>query len=156
MMRTLITISLAVFLAGCTRSQRAQVVLTGTTYTNQVRMQAGDSFEFHLPSGKTVAVWCVRPKTHWIFGAERTDAKSGLKTFWGERPFKKPGEVLQKIGTNCYAVVGWKSYITQFASLVEGDTARHYELLADGLRFSIVEDLKATNSLPVTIQVRRQ
>jgi hypothetical protein len=84
---------------------------------------------------------------------QQTDSKSGLETFWGEAPFRKPKEILVKAGTNnCYDVVGWKSYIRPGLITHVGDTARQYELVADGYLFLIVEDLRETNCLPVTIR----
>jgi hypothetical protein len=37
-----------------------------------------------------------------------------------------------------------------------GDTAKEYELLADDYHFLIVEDLRATNCLPVTVRVAKE
>jgi hypothetical protein len=119
--------------------------------TNQLQMQPGDSCLFHLPSGDTVAVWCEHPRSVWGT-AKPTDSKSGLVTVWGEVPFRKPKEILVKVGTNNhYAVTGWKSYIAPGMVTVMGYTQRRYELLAGNQRFLIIEDLQATNCLPVTI-----
>jgi hypothetical protein len=156
MLRAFLIALLTVAIVGCRQSQRTQVVLTSTPLTNQLRMQPDDSWEVRLPSGRTVAVWCVRPRS--LLGhAEPTDSKSGLKTVWGEVPFRKPKEILAKAGTNShYAVVGWKSYISPGMVLVNGYATREYDLLADNCRLHIVEDSKATNCLPVTIRVARE
>src|ERR1035438_1652610 len=108
MPRTLIIVLLAAALVGCRQSQRTEVVLTSAMLTNQLQMHSGDSCLFHLPSGDTVAVWCEHPGS--FFGtAKPTDSKSGLVTVWGEVPFRKPREILVKVGTNNhYAVAGWK------------------------------------------------
>jgi hypothetical protein len=157
MLRALIMTVLAVAGIGCEQSQRTQVALTGTPFTNQLQMHVGDSCQYQLPSGKTVAVWCVRPRS--LFGhPEQTDSKSGLKTVWGEAPFRKPKEILVKVGTNNnhYAVAGWKSYIVPSPVTINGDTSREYVLLADGYSIVIGEDLSAANCLPVTIRVEHQ
>jgi len=151
MLRAILIMLLALALVGCRRSQRTEVVLTGTMLTNQLQMQSGDSCLFKLPSGDTVAVWCERPRTRWGT-AEPADSKSGLLTVWGQVPFRKPKEILVKVGTNNhYAVVGWKSYITPSTVTVLGSIERRYELQAAGQHFLIIEDLQATNCLPVRI-----
>jgi hypothetical protein len=87
--------------------------------------------------------------------AEQT-TKSGLKTGWGERPFKRPKPLEQKVGPNSYVSAGWQSYTVQGAVTTVGDSTTEYELFVGDLRLSIVEDLKATGSLPVTMNVRRK
>ena len=163
MLRALLITLLAVALVGCRPSHRTEVVLTSTTLTNRLQMQSGDSCLFKLPSGNTVAVWCERPRSFLgtaqpIFGtAQPTDAKSGLLTAWGRIPFRKPEEILVKVGTNNqYAVAGWRSYITPSMVTVMGSMERRYELQADSHRFLIIEDLQATNCLPVTIITVKQ
>jgi hypothetical protein len=151
MFRALFTTLLAGTLVGCGQSPRTQVNLTGTLTTNQFEMHPGDCCVFRLPSGNTVAVWCVRPRSFWG-GAEKTDSKSGLETVWGEVPFRRPKEILAKAGSNNhYAVVGWKSYIAPSMISIMGDTARQYGFSVDGHYLLITEDLRATNCLPVTI-----
>jgi hypothetical protein len=114
-------------------------------------MHSGDSCLFKLPSGDTVAVWCERPRT-FLGTAKPADSKSGLVTVWGEVPFRKPKEILVKVGTNShYAVAGWKSYITPSMVTVIGSIERRYELQAASQHFLISEDLQATNCLPVKI-----
>jgi hypothetical protein len=116
-------------------------------------MEPGDSCLFQLPGGDTVAVWCERPRSFWST-PKHTDSKSGLVTVWGEVPFRKPKEILVKVGTNShYAVAGWKSYITPSMVTVMGATTRRYQLMAGDYSFLITEDLRATNCLPVTIRV---
>ena len=151
MLRALLITFLAVALVGCRQPQSSEVVLTGAMLTNQLKMQPGDSCVFKLPSGDTVAVWCERSRTSWGT-AEPTDSKSGLLTVWGEIPFRKPKEILVKVGTNNhYAVAGWKSYITPGMVTVMGSIERRYELQAASQHFLIMEDLQATNCLPVRI-----
>jgi hypothetical protein len=150
MLRAILITLLAVVLVGCRQPQRTQVVLTGTMLTNQPQMQSGDSVLFKLSSGDTVAVWCERPRSFW--GNAKPDSKSGLVTVWGDVPFRKPKEILVKVGTNNhYAVVGWKSYITPSTVTVMGSVERCYELQAASQHFLIIEDLQATNCLPVRI-----
>ena len=153
MLRVLFITMLAAAVGGCSQSQRNQVTLTSTPFTNQLQMHSGDSCQFQLPSGRTVAVWCVRPKSFWGHPLP-TDSKSGLETVWGEVPFRKPKEILIKVGTNNhYAVVGWKTYIAPSPVTIMGDTARQYYLLANNYHFLVTEDSRATNCLPVTIRV---
>jgi hypothetical protein len=151
MLRAFLMTLLVVALIGCKQSQRTQVVLTSTMLTNQLQMKSGDSCLFKLPSGDTVAVWCERPRTFWGT-AKPTDSRSGLLTVWGEVPFRKPKEILVKVGTNNhYAVAGWKSYITPGMVTVMGSIERRYDLQAASQHFLIIEDLQATNCLPVRI-----
>ena len=155
MVRALLITVLAAGVVGCGRSHRTEVALTSSLYTNQLRMHAGDSCEFHLPSGRKVAIWCGHPMSFWRF-VEQTDSKCGLETFWSEVPFVKPKEILVKAGTNnSYAVASWRSYIAPSFVTLAGDSARQYELFAEGYLFQIVEDLKETNCLPVAIRVAR-
>jgi len=156
MHRALFMTLLAVALVGCKQSQRTKVALTSAPFTNQLQMQSGDSCLFQLPSGDTVAVWCERPRSFWGT-PKHTDSKSGLVTVWGEVPFRKPKEILVKVGTNDhYAVAGWKSYIRPSMVTVMGDLTRQYQLMAGNHHFLITEDLRATNRLPVTIRVAQE
>ena len=152
MLRALLTTLLAVALMGCRQSQRTEVVLTSGLHTNQLQMQSGDSCLFKLPSGDTVAVWCERPRSV-LATARPAESKSGLLTVWGEAPFTKPKEILVKVGTNNnhYAVAGWKSYITPSMVTVMGSIERRYYLQAGSYQFLVIEDLQATNCLPVTL-----
>ncbi len=151
MLRGILIALLVAALVGCKQSQRTEVVLTSTILTNQLQMQWGDSCVFKLPSGDTVAVWCERPQTLWRT-AEPTDSMSGLQTAWGEVPFRKPQEILVKAGTNNhYAVAGWRSYVRPGMVTVMGSIERRYELRAEGYLFLVIEDLRPTNCLPVTI-----
>lgn len=156
MLRILLTTLLSVALVGCRQSQRTEVALTSAPFTNQLQMHSGDSCLFRLPSGDTVAVWCDRPRS-FLGTATRTDSKSGLVTVWGEASFKKPKEILVKVGTNNhYAVAGWKSYIAPSMVTVMGDITREYQLKAGDHHFLITEDLRVTNCLPVTIRVKQE
>ena len=156
MYRVLFVTFLAAALVGCGESQRIKLALTSASVTNQIQMRPGDSFLFQLPSGDTVAVWCERPHSFWGT-ARQTDSKSGLETVWGEVPFKKPKEILVKVGTNNhYAGVGWRSYIAPSMVTIIGDLSRQYELVADKHHFLITEDLRPTNCLPVTIRVAQE
>jgi hypothetical protein len=115
-------------------------------------MQEGDVYEFQLPDAKTVAVWCEKPAFGML--AEQT-TKSGLKTAWGERAFKRPESVKRQVGPNSYESAGWNSYIVQGVVRTIGGTSTEYELFIGRFRFSIIEDLRATGSLPVTILITR-
>jgi hypothetical protein len=48
---------------------------------------------------------------------------------------------------------GWDSYIRQGSVITTGSETSEYILFVDHWKFSIIEDLKATSSLPVTIKV---
>lgn len=129
-----------------------QIASSDIPYAEQFKMRQGDAFVFHLPEGKTIAVWCERPPSMMML-AEQTTA-SGLKTAWGERPFVRPEPLEKQIGPNSYESAGWKSYISQGAVTTStGTMTSEYVLYVDDLQFSIIEDLKATNSLPVTIRI---
>ena len=128
------------------------VAVSGIPFERQFQMREGDADQFQLPGGKTVAVWCERPPDMMML-AEQTTA-SGLKTAWGERPFVRPEPLEKQIGPNSYESAGWKSYILQGAVTTSSRAmTSEYVLYVDDLQFSIIEDLKATNSLPVTIRI---
>jgi len=145
---------LAALLTGCSSPQHVQVTASDIPFSKQLQMHQGSACVFQLPDGKKVAVWCERPDFGMMAGEQTT--KSGLKTAWGERPFKRPEPLQQQIGPNSYTYAGWKSYIEQGAVTTTGDETSEYELFVGDLRFSITEDLRATNSLPVTIKITRK
>ena len=154
MPRVFLIVFLAVLLAGCSPSQRIQITSSDVPYSKQFQMREHDAYVFQLPDGKTVAVWCERPEFGFMAAEQAT--KSGLKTAWGERPFKRPKPLQKQVGPNSYESAGWQSYITQGSVTTTGDDTSEYELFVGDLRFSIVEDLQATGSLPVTINVTRK
>ena len=139
---------------GCSPSQREQVAASAIPFTKQVQMLKGDAYEFQLPNGKMVAVWCEQPEFGMMLGEQTT--RSGLKTAWGERAFKHPEPLRRQIGPNSYESAGWKSYIVQGAVTTTGDRTSEYELFVSDLRFAIIEDLRATEALPVTIKITRK
>jgi len=145
---------LAAFVAGCSRTNQVPVTAAAIPFTTQLLMKKGDAYEFGLPDGKTVAVWCERPG-FGVMLAEQT-TKSGLKTAWGERAYKRPQLLMRQTAQNTYESAGWKSHIVQGAVRTAGDETTEYELFVGDLRFSIIEDLRATESLPVTIRVTRK
>ena len=154
MMRFLSITLLVALLVGCSSPQRVQVGSSDIPFTKQFQMHKGNAYEFHLPDGKTVAVWCEQPDFVMTLGEQTT--KSGLKTAWGERAFKQPEPLRQQIGPNTCASAGWKSYIVQGAVTTTGDRTSEYELFIGDLRFTIAEDLRATDALPVTIRITRK
>lgn len=147
----LLMVLLTALFVGCTHAQRVQVNAASIPFTQQLRMHKGDAYEFQLSGGKTVAVWCEQPQFGMMLGEQTT--KSGLKTAWGERPFKRPESLMRQIGPNTYESAGWKSYIVQGAVMTSGDRTSEYELFVGDLRFAIIEDLRATDALPVTIKI---
>jgi len=154
MSRTFIVAACVPLLVGCSNSQRIQVASSDIPYSKQFTMQSGDALVFQLPDGKSVAVWCEKPK-FGVMAAEQT-TMSGLKTAWGERPFKRPEPLRQQVGPDTYVSAGWQSYIEQGSVTTIGDSTSEYELFVGDLRISIVEDLKATGSLPVTINFTKR
>src|SRR5262249_47464578 len=152
MPRLLFITFLVVLIAGCSRSQRVPVVASAIPFTKQLQMKKGDAYEFQLPDGKSVAVWCEQPGM--MFGEQTT--KSGLKTAWGERAFRRPESLMRQTSPNTYESAGWKSYIAQGAVVTSGDRTTEYELFVGDLRFAIIEDLRATDALPVTIKITRK
>lgn len=154
MPRLLLIALLTTLLIGCSHSQRVQVSASAIPFTQQLQMHKGDAYEFQLPDGKTVAVWCKRPEFGEMLGEQTT--KSGLKTAWGERAFRQPEPLMRQTGPNTYESAGWKSYIVQGAVVTSGDRTSEYELFVGDLRFAIIEDLRATDALPVTIKITRK
>jgi hypothetical protein len=151
-------IILAAALCGCVQSRHIGtstsanlIKITGSAvpFEQQFEFREGDSYEFELPNGQTVAVWCERAAFQM---AEQTTA-SGLKTAWGERPFKRPEPKLERIGPNSYALSGWQSYISQGAVTTHGSETSEYELFIDEWRFAITESLRPTGKLPVVIRI---
>ena len=121
-------------------------------YEKQFTLEAGDALRFELPDGKVVAVWCEGGvKNRWA--AEQTTA-SGLKTSWGEQPFKhvrykrvrEPGGGITSGETDSYIKQGGVTTSTR-------DETSTYQLFVGELEFSIIEDLRAKEKLPVTIRV---
>jgi hypothetical protein len=154
MTRLLLIALLTTLFVGCSRSQRVQVEATAIPFTQQLQMHKGDAYEFQLPDGKTVAVWCEQPGSDMMLAEQTT--KSGLKTEWGERAFRRPELLMQQTGPNSCKSADWKSYIVQGSVVTSGDRTSEYELFVGDLRFAIIEDLRATAALPVTIKVTRK
>jgi hypothetical protein len=127
------------------------IIVAALPFERQFQMHERDAHEFRLPDGKIVAVWCERPPIAFALGEQTT--ASGLKTAWGERPFKRPEPIHEQIAPNSYRLSGWRSYISQGAVTTYGDLTTEYVLYAGDCKFSIIEDLRATGSLPVTIRV---
>ena len=149
-----ITLSLfAVLVAGCAPSRPSSLVAVSTIpFERHLQMREDDAYQFQLPGGKTVAVWCERPPAMMMMGEQTT--ASGLKTAWGERPFVRPESLEKQVGPNSYELAGWKSYISQGAVTTDtGAMTSEYVLYVADLQFSIIEDLKTTNALPVTIRI---
>src|SRR5690348_14294099 len=119
MPRRMFIVFLVTLCAGCSHPQRVQVTASAIPYTNQFQMQKGDAYEFQLPDGKTVAVWCEQPEFGMVLGEQTT--RSGLKTVWGERALKQPESLMRQIGPNSYRSAGWKSYIAQGTVTTIGD-----------------------------------
>lgn len=130
------------------------VKVSAIPFERQLQMREGDALEFELPDGKTVAVWCERQPSGFTLGEQTT--ASGLKTAWGERSFKRPEVVREQISPNSYRLAGWKSYISQGAVTTAGDQTTEYVLYVGDLQFSIIENLRGTPSLPVTIRITRK
>jgi len=151
---------ITMLLAGCAHSRHAsdvasqrivKVAVSAIPFERTFHMHEGDAYEFKLPDGKTVAVWCERPAA-WFPAGEQTTA-SGLKTVWGERSFRQPELLHEQIGKNSYGVVGWQSYISQGGVTTVLDKTTEYRLYVSNWRFSILENLAETSSLPVTITI---
>jgi hypothetical protein len=145
---------LTAVLGGCSLPHRVKLTAADIPYSKQVQMKKGESYEFQLPDGKMVAVWCERPKAGTTPGEQTTG--SGLKTAWGEHPFKQPEPMMQKAGSNSWVMAGWKTYIVPGAVTAGGEGKSEYELFVDDLRFRVAEDLGATNGLPVTFKIGRK
>jgi hypothetical protein len=152
-----ITVSiLVVLIAGCAPSRPAPLIaVPAIPFERQFQMREGDAYQFQLAGGKTIAVWCERPPDTMMLAEQRT--ASGLKTAWGERPFVQPEPLQKQIGPNSYELAGWKSYISQGAVTTSTRSmTSEYVLYVDDMQFSIIEDLKATNALPVTIRITKK
>jgi len=134
-----------------TQPQRSPVIklsVNDIPYSSEVTMKKGDAVSYQLPSGKVVAVWCHKSAE---LGEQRT--ASGLKTVWGEKPFKQPDIRWKHLANGSEQAAGWDSYIRQGSVITRGDETSEYILYVDQWQFSIIEDLRAKPSLPVTIKV---
>ena len=120
-------------------------------FEKKLVMEAGDAFQFELPNGKIVAVWCGAAKN---FMAAEQATSSGLKTSWGEQPFKHVRYKRVPRPDGGHVLGEADSYIKQGPVVTSGaDATSTYKLFVGQWEFDIVEDLKAKNSLPVTIRV---
>ena len=128
-----------------------KIAETQVPYQRKVTMDAGDALTFELPNGKSVAVWCEGGMMNFA-AAEQTTA-CGLKTRWGEKPFKHVGYKREKQPDGSVHLGETNSYIKQgVVSTRCGDTST-YQLFVDKWEFDIVEDLQGKEALPVTILV---
>jgi hypothetical protein len=122
-------------------------------YEKKLLMKEHDAVIFILPGQKPVSVWCYKPEDRFPLAEQET--KSGLKTSWGEKPWIKPRMKWKSLGRNSDTGDGWDTYIEMGGVVTTGDRQSDYTLYVDALKFSIIEDLSATNALPVTIRVTR-
>ena len=108
---------------------------------------------FELPGGRSMAVWCEGGVKN-SFAAEQT-TDSGLKTSWGEKPFKHVGYQRVRLPDGGTTFGETNSYIKQGGVTTStGEGTSTYQLFVDRWEFDIIEDLRAKEKLPVTIQVR--
>jgi len=131
-----------------TRTMVVKVAPSEIPFSSEINMNDGDAIRYKLPSGKVVAVWCERRND----SSEQRTA-SGLKTAWGEQPFHQPDLIMKPLSGGGETDAGWDSYIRQGSVITTGSETSEYILFVDHWKFSIIEDLKATSSLPVTIKV---
>lgn len=127
-----------------------RIAKSNIPFEKKFMMEAGDALRFELPNGKIVAVWCGAARN---FLAAEQATSSGLKTSWGEKPFKhvRYKRVPQPDGSNVLGEAD--SYIKQGSVVTQGSATSTYQLFVGKWEFSIVEDLKGKDSLPVTILV---
>lgn len=130
-----------------------KIVESEIPYRKQFSMEAGDVLRFELPGGKDVAVWCEGGAKN-SFAAEQT-TDSGLKTSWGEKPFKHVGYKRVRLPDGGTTFGETNSYIKQGGVTTStGEGTSTYQLFVDRWEFDIIEDLRAEEKLPVTVQVR--
>ena len=122
-------------------------------YERLLLMKEDDAVVFILPQQRSVSVWCHKPDDHFSLAEQTT--KSGLKTEWGEKPWIRPRMKYKRIGENSFTGDGWDSYIQMGGVVTTGDKESDYTLYVDRLKVNIVEDLSATNALPVKIRVAK-
>jgi len=132
--------------------QKLTVAEADIPYEKHLLMKEHDAVIFILPGQKPVSVWCYKPEDRFPLAEQET--KSGLKTSWGEKPWIKPRMKWKSLGGNSYTGDGWDTFI-EMGGVTTGDRQSDYTLYVDTLKFSIIENLSATNALPVTIRVTR-
>lgn len=127
------------------------VTETNLPYEKILVMKEHDAVVFILPRQRSFSVWCYKPDD-FDFHSEQT-TKSGLETSWGEKPWIKPRMKRKRIGVNSYTGDGWDTYIQMEGVVTTVDKQSDYTLYVDRLKLNIIEDLSATNALPVKIRV---
>lgn len=124
-------------------------------FEKQFSMEAGDALRFELPGGKIVAVWC-EGGLQGLWAAEQT-TDSGLKTCWGEVPFKHVGYKKVRKSRGSMELGETNSYIKQGAVITDtGKGTSTYQLFVAEWEFNIIEDLRAKGNLPITIRVTKR
>ncbi len=122
-------------------------------FEKQLVMKEDDAVIFILPQQRPFSVWCYRPDDFFPLAEQTT--KSGLKTEWGEKPWIKPRMKYKSIGGNSYTGDGLDSYIELGGVVTWGDRESDYALYIDRLKVDIIEELSATNALPVKIRIAK-
>ena len=133
--------------------EKVTVAETDIPYEKKLMMKEHDAVIFILPQQRPVSVWCYRPDERTPLAEQRT--KSGLKTAWGEKPWIRVRTRWRSLDGTSRAADGWDSYIQMGGVTTVGDRQSDYRLYVGDLRLNIIEDLRATNGLPVTIRVTK-
>ncbi|MGV3757328.1 MAG: hypothetical protein ACO1QS_18265 [Verrucomicrobiota bacterium] len=131
--------------------QKVTITEADIPFEKKLVLKENDAIVFILPDKKTFSVWCYRMDDRG-FAAEQT-TKSGLKTSWAEKPWIQLRSKWKDLGGGSYQGDGYDSYIEHGGVSTRLGETSDYTLYIHPLKISIIEDLKATNNLPVTIRM---
>jgi len=133
--------------------QKIEVKDKAIPFEKKLTMKEHDAVIFILPDQKPVSVWCYRPEDR--AGLAEQETKSGLKTSWAEKPWIMPRMKWKDLGGGSFQGDGWDTYIEFGGVTTRAGDYSDYTLYVGQLKMNIIENLTATNALPVTIKVSR-
>jgi len=127
-----------------------EVSFTDVPASRQIWLAPGTACIIRLPGGKTVALWCTRPR-----GIAAVLDDSDLTFHYGEVPFKtlESEEIRLPDGGVTYGE--YRSYIRQ-GPVITGENTREYVLYVDNYSLSVVSKNKGGSgkALPLMVAVR--
>lgn len=131
--------------------EKNEVLDTAIPYEKKLMMKENDAAIFILPGQRSVSVWCYRPEDR--AGLAEQETRSGLKTLWAEKPWIMPRMKWKALGGGSFQADGWDTYIEHGGVVTRAGETSDYTLYVGQLKVSLIEDLTATNALPVTVRV---
>jgi hypothetical protein len=133
--------------------QKIEVADSAIPFEKKLTMNEHDAVILILPDHKAVSIWCYRPDRMAMLAEQET--KSGLKTTHAEKPWIMPRMKWKELGNGSFQGDGLDSYIEFGGVTTRAGDYSDYTLYVGQLKVNIIEDLTATNALPVTVKVSR-